>query len=114
MLGKTAPEHGTTRYATSLSTPQMLIMTNPPPHDAACSPPTPPLPRSATRRLGRLFFWAAVWLAVAAGLGLYVYPERPALVWFLLALCWACYRLRLRLRAVARFGKVPGAPSDRR
>lgn len=72
------------------------------------SPQTRP---SAARRLGRSLFAAAVWLAVAAGLGLYVYPDRPALVWFLLALCWACYRLRMR--AVALFGKADTTPTRR-
>ena len=66
---------------------------------------------NATRRLVRLLFAAAGWLAVAAGLGLYVYPDRPALVWFLLALCWACYRLRMR--AVALFGKADATPTRR-
>ena len=83
-------------------------MTNPLP--VPFSPTRPTVP-SAARRLGRSLFAAAVWLAVAAGLGLYVYPDRPALVWFLLALCWACYRLRMR--AVALFGKADTTP-DRR
>jgi len=39
---------------------------------------------------------------VAVGLGVYVYPVSPTLVWCLLFLCWACYRLRMR--AVALFG----------
>lgn len=39
---------------------------------------------------------------MAAGMGLYVYPTRPALVWGLLLLCWCCYRLSRH--AQARFG----------
>ena len=39
---------------------------------------------------------------VAVGLGVYVYPVSPTLVWCLLFLCWVCYRLRMR--AVALFG----------
>lgn len=44
----------------------------------------------------------------AAGLGLYVYPTRPGLVWVLLAVCWVCYRLQMR--AAALFGE----PEDRK
>ena len=44
-------------------------------------------------------------LLAAAGLGLYVYPTQPELVWSLLFVCWACYRLRLL--ALARFGPAP-------
>jgi uncharacterized membrane protein len=40
-------------------------------------------------------------VAVAVGIG-YLYTIQAALVWGLLFLCWACYRLRLR--AVALFG----------
>ena len=43
--------------------------------------------------------------AAAVGLGIYVYPVSPTLVWCLLFLCWACYRLRMR--AVALFGARP-------
>jgi hypothetical protein len=49
-------------------------------------------------------FIAAVLLAVI-GLGLYVYPTRPVLVWALLGLCWGCYRLSLRAQAL--FGRRP-------
>ncbi len=73
---------------------------------------SPTKPPSAARRLSKSVLLAAVWLTVAAGLGLYVYPDQPALIWFLLALCWACYRLRMR--AVAMFGKSPGALPTRR
>lgn len=48
-------------------------------------------------------FLAAAALA-AVGMGMYVYPACPALVWMLLFVCWACYRLRLR--AVAQFGSA--------
>lgn len=40
-------------------------------------------------------------LAIAVGIG-YLYTIQAALVWGLLFLCWACYRLRLR--AIALFG----------
>ena len=41
--------------------------------------------------------------ALAAGaVAVIVYPVFPALVWILLFLCWASYRLRLI--AIARFG----------
>jgi hypothetical protein len=53
----------------------------------------------------RRVFFVLLGLIVAAiaaiGLGIYVYPVSPTLVWCLLFLCWACYRLRMR--AVALF-----------
>jgi len=64
---------------------------------------TTPNPRSAAAgRAGKALLLAALLAPAAAGLGLYVYPHRPVLVWLLLGLCWACYRLRLR--ALALFG----------
>ncbi len=35
-------------------------------------------------------------VAVAVGIGLYVYHTHPYVVWGLLFLCWACFRLKLR------------------
>ena len=66
--------------------------------------------REATKKgnhqmmLRKAVFLAALLLA-AAGMGLYVYPTRPTLVWALLGLCWGCYRLTLRAQAL--FGKHP-------
>lgn len=40
-------------------------------------------------------------VAIAVGIG-YLYTIQAALVWGLLFLCWACYRLRMR--ALALFG----------
>jgi hypothetical protein len=56
----------------------------------------------------RVFFVLAGLIAAtvaAVGLGIYVYPAQPTLVWCLLFLCWACYRLRMR--ALALFGAKP-------
>ena len=53
-------------------------------------------------------FFAAAGIA-ALGLGLFVYPVYPALVWTLLFLCWACYRLRMR--AVAQFSSLAAGRS---
>jgi hypothetical protein len=50
-------------------------------------------------------------ILAAIGFGHYVYPERPVLVWSLLFVCWACYRLRMR--AVALFGSKPVRVEDR-
>ena len=55
-----------------------------------------------TMFLLRFLLPTAGFAAAAVGLGLYVYPTRPGLVWALLLVCWACYRLSLRARA--RFG----------
>ena len=38
----------------------------------------------------------ALLLGVSVAVAYYVYPTHPALVWFLLGLCWVCYRLGLR------------------
>lgn len=52
-------------------------------------------------------------LCGAAAFGFYVYPAKPTLVWALLGLLWACYRLRLR--ALALFGEPETLPlPDRR
>jgi hypothetical protein len=40
---------------------------------------------------------------VAAGIGFYVFPTHAYLVWGLLFLCWACFRLKLR--ADSLFGR---------
>ncbi len=42
----------------------------------------------------------AVIAAVALGYGIYVYPQYPALVWVMLFVCWACYRLGLRAHEI--------------
>ncbi len=55
------------------------------------------------KRLFSTTILALVLIVMAVAMGFYVYPTRPALVWTLLAVCWMCYRLRLR--AEARFGK---------
>ena len=55
-----------------------------------------------TMFLIRILLPTAGLAAASVGLGLYVYPTRPALVWALLVVCWGCYRLSLRARA--RFG----------
>ncbi|MBC8101634.1 MAG: hypothetical protein H7Z41_03505 [Cytophagales bacterium] len=47
-----------------------------------------------------LFFFG-----VAAALAYYVYPSHPVLVWGLLGLCWACFRLSLRAKKL--FGTTP-------
>lgn len=54
--------------------------------------------------LRKTVYLAALALATL-GLGLYVYPTRPTLVWALLGLCWVCYRLSRRAQAL--FGKQP-------
>jgi hypothetical protein len=36
----------------------------------------------------------------AVGMGFYVYPQRPWLVWALLLFCWLCYRLKRRAEAL--------------
>jgi hypothetical protein len=54
------------------------------------------------RRVLFVLFGLVAAAVVAVGLGVYVYPVSPTLVWCLLFLCWACYRLRMR--AVALFG----------
>lgn len=43
---------------------------------------------------------------VAAAIGLYVYHTHAYLVWGLLFLCWACYRLKMR--ADTLFGERSG------
>ena len=35
-------------------------------------------------------------ILAAVGMGFYVYPQRPWLVWVLLLFCWLCYRLKRR------------------
>lgn len=35
-------------------------------------------------------------LSISLVVAYYVYPTHPALVWVLLAICWACYLLGLR------------------
>ena len=53
----------------------------------------------------KVLSFAALLLAagvIAGGFGMYVYPARPTVVWTLLFVCWACYRLHLR--AVCLFG----------
>lgn len=42
--------------------------------------------------------WIVFLLFTAVGVGLYVYPGHPVLVWGMLALFWGCYRLSLRAR----------------
>jgi hypothetical protein len=42
----------------------------------------------------------ALAVVAAVGLGLYVYPDKPYVVWTMLFLCWACYRLRMRAEAL--------------
>ena len=38
----------------------------------------------------------AAFLLITLLLVVYVYPTHPVVVWSLLGLCWACYRLSLR------------------
>ena len=54
------------------------------------------------RLVGNVILIVALFCS-AMGMGLYVYPSRPTLVWTLLAVCWICYRLHRK--AQARFGK---------
>lgn len=39
-------------------------------------------------------------ILAAIGMGIYVYPQRPWLVWVLLLFCWLCYRLKRRAEAM--------------
>jgi hypothetical protein len=39
-------------------------------------------------------------VVAAIGMGIYVYPQRPWLVWTLLFFCWLCYRLKMRAHAL--------------
>ncbi|MES2460758.1 MAG: hypothetical protein V4671_09245 [Armatimonadota bacterium] len=45
---------------------------------------------------------ALVFLGISVGLAFYVYPTHPVLVWVLLGLCWACFRLGLRAQKLFR------------
>lgn len=53
-----------------------------------------------TRNILRRCFAVAALAVVASAMGFYVYPTHPILVWSLLAVCWVCYRLALRARAL--------------
>ena len=57
-----------------------------------------------------LFFVAAA--VIACGLGLMVYPAYPALVWVLLFVCWACYRLKMRAAAQFAHLRPSNLPAD--
>ena len=59
-----------------------------------------------TTMLRKVALLALLFLA-AAGMGLYVYPTRPALVWALLLFCWGCYRLSRRARTLFEAGREP-------
>lgn len=52
------------------------------------------------RKLALSLSIAALGFTAAAGMGLYVYPDRPYVVWTLLFLCWACFRLHRRAQAL--------------
>ena len=61
------------------------------------------------KKWGVVVFFAVA-AVVACGMGLVVYPAYPALVWALLFVCWACYRLKMR--AVAQFAHAPARPAS--
>jgi hypothetical protein len=57
-------------------------------------------------------------LGMSIVLAFYVYPTHPVLVWVLLGLCWACFRLGLRAQRLFRKQKqnvvgTPASPSAR-
>ncbi len=67
-----------------------------------------PLPESFTSMLKKALF-ALFFLGISLGLAFYVYPTHPVLVWVLLGLCWACFRLGLRAQKLFR---AHGAKSE--
>jgi hypothetical protein len=54
--------------------------------------PLPERPVLMLKKLTLVFFFLGMSLILAV----YVYPTHPVLVWVLLGLCWACFRLGLR------------------
>ena len=60
--------------------------------------PSPLSPRAV--QLMKNLAFAAFFVVAAIGLGLYVFPTNQYIAWGLLFLCWLCFRLSLRAKAL--------------